>query len=83
MMGWGYGGYGGYGGAFGWIGPIMMLIFWLAIIAGIIFLVRFFIKQGSSGGKPETSLDILKKRYARGEIGREEYEEKKKDLREP
>lgn len=81
MMGWGYGNYGGYGGAFGWIGPVMMLVFWGAVIFGIFVLVRFLMRQGNDHGKEDTALDILKKRYVRGEINREEFEEKRKELR--
>ncbi len=70
-------------GVLGWFGPIMMLIFWIAIILAIIFFIRWLIfsAKGSRNLKSEDSaLDILKKRYARGEIKKEEFEEKKKDL---
>jgi putative membrane protein len=76
MMGWGYG--------MGWFGPIFMVIFWIAVIVGIIFLIRWLVvstRGGSSSAKAEDSaLEILKRRYARGEINKEEFEEKKKDL---
>ncbi len=76
MMGWGYG--------MGWIGMIFMAAFWIAVIVGIVFLIRWLmVSTGSAGirGKAEESaLEILKKRYARGEIKKEEFEEKKKDL---
>ncbi len=74
MMGW---------GILPWLNPIMMLMFWVAIILGIIFFIRWQVdsRVGSRSPKSEDSpLDILKKRYARGEIGKEEFEEKKKDL---
>jgi putative membrane protein len=74
MMGW---------GILAWFGPIMMVIFWIAIILAVIFFIRWLIfsARGSGASKSEDSaLDILKKRYARGEINREEFEEKKKDL---
>lgn len=71
MMGWGY---------MGWWGFAMMILFWILVIAGIVFLVRWVTQRGSGGPGEETALDILKKRYARGEIGKEEYEEKKRDL---
>ncbi len=71
-----------YGDMFGWgLGPsFMMVIFWLAIILFFVWLVK---EAGSNkdGQKPKDSaLDILKERYARGEIGKEEFELKKKDL---
>lgn len=76
MMGWGYGNY-----AMGWLGPMTMLLFWGVIIGGIVFLVRGFTRPGNDGGKGDTALDILKKRYARGELDREEFEKMRKDLR--
>ncbi len=61
----------------------IMIFFWAALIVGIIYLFRR--PRGCPGsfvgGSPEESpLDILKKRYARGEIDKEEFERKKKDL---
>ncbi len=76
MMGHGYG--------MGWFGPILMIAFWIAVIVGIVFLIRWLAFSTRAGGPkahPEDSaLEILKKRYARGEINKEEFEEKKKDL---
>jgi len=59
-----------------------MWIFWIAIIVGIILLVKWIVQQNRPGGQQqgENSLEILKKRYARGEIDKEEYDRKKKDL---
>lgn len=75
MMGW---------GMMGWFGPILMVVFWIAIIVGIIFLIRWLVvstRGGVSGARLEESpLEILKRRYARGEIDKGEFEEKKKDL---
>ena len=76
MMGGGYG--------MGWFGPIIMIAFWIAVIVGIVFLIRWIVISTRSTGQrvhPEDSaLEILKRRYARGEIGKEEFEEKKRDL---
>ena len=61
-----------------------MIIFWIIVIIGIVFLVKWLVGQGrtdrQASGKEESPLDILKKRYARGEIDKEEFEQKKKDL---
>ncbi len=59
-----------------------MWIFCIAVIVGIIFLVKWIVMQSRPGGqqREESSLEILKKRYARGEIDKEEFEQKKKDL---
>ncbi len=76
MMGWGYG--------MGWLWMIIMIVFWVAVIVGIILLIRWIILSMKStsqhGIQEESALDILKKRYARGEIDREEFEQRKKDL---
>jgi putative membrane protein len=70
-------------GMMGWFGPIFMVVFWGAIIVALVFFIRWLMTSARTGPgiKPEDSaLEILKKRYARGEIGKEEFEEKKKDL---
>ena len=87
----GYGGYpmspgymGGYG--MGWFGGIFMIVFWILVIVGLVFLIKWLVqspREHSSSGRTDTSsraLDILKERYARGEINKQEFEEKKKDL---
>lgn len=72
-MHWAY----GWGMGFGWI---FMILFWVLIIMGIVFLIKLVSGGLKDEKKEETALDILKKRYAKGEIGREEFEEKKKEL---
>jgi putative membrane protein len=65
-------------------GSLMMVLFWGGIILVIVLLVRW-IGSGSAGGAGvpsagKTPLDILSKRFARGEIDKEEFEERKKLL---
>jgi putative membrane protein len=71
-------------GEWGWFGGIFMVIFWVAVIIGIIFLIRWLMQSTSAGGhgarSEESAMEILKKRYARGEIDKKEFEQKKKDL---
>lgn len=78
MMGWGM----GYG--MGWLWMIIMIVFWIAVIIGIFLLIRWLILStkttSSHRSQEESALDILKKRYARGEIDKEEFEQRKKDL---
>ena len=59
-----------------------MWIFWIAVIVGLVFLIKWIVQQSRPGEykSEENSLEILKKRYARGEIDKEEFEQKKKDL---
>ena len=64
----------------GWgLGWIFMIVFWGLLIAGLIFLIRWLVGMTRSR-KEESALDILKKRYARGEIDQEEFEKRKKDI---
>ena len=72
-----------WGHGMGWFPPIIMMAFGIAVIIGIFFLVRWAISSANKdhGYKSqESALDILKKRYARGEINKEEFEDRKKDL---
>jgi len=73
MMGW--------GGGWGWFGVLHMLLWWLLIILGIVVLAKWLFGGASRPHAPERrALEILAERYARGEINREEFEQKKKDL---
>jgi len=80
--GWGMMGPGMMGG-FGWMWllPFFLIFFLGLIIWAVVASLR---SSGESGGqdssKTDSALEVLKRRYARGEINKEEYEEKKKDL---
>jgi putative membrane protein len=68
MMGYGYG------------GGFMWLIVLILVGVGFYFLLKVYKSKGSDGSAIETPSDILKQRYAKGEIDKEEFERKKKDL---
>jgi putative membrane protein len=67
----------GYGGI-GWFFPVLSIIILGLVIWGVVALVRYTVHTGHKGN--DSALEILKNRYARGEINKAEYEEKKKDL---
>lgn len=79
MMGYyGYGTEWGYMGIWGWF---FMIVFWALIILGIIAILRGFRHGGGMRNHGKGSaLDILKERYAKGEIDKKEFETIKKDL---
>jgi len=68
-------GYNNLGYNFGFFGWFLMIIFWVAIIAFIVWVIQQLIRN------KESSHDILEKRYSRGEISKKQYQEMKKDLR--
>jgi len=81
---WGYGGpagmMGGYG--FGGLMIIPMIVVWGLIIWGIVALIRGVTSPNNTGhsNNMDSPIEVLKKRYARGEINKEYFETKKKDL---
>src|SRR3989344_607114 len=81
MMGTGWGNMMGGWNGFGLLGWIPMLLFWILLILGVVALIRYLGGSGKTIKDDKTPLDILKERYARGEIDKKEFEEMKKDLR--
>jgi putative membrane protein len=70
MMNYGF----GYGGVFMW------LIFLIVLGVAIYFIVQALKGKNVIGGTQDTPLDILKRRYAKGEVTKEEFDRMKKDL---
>ncbi len=62
------------------IGSILMLLFWAALIAFIVWIVRALTKPSGTTSSSPSPLDIAKGRYARGEITKGQVEQPKKDL---
>jgi putative membrane protein len=63
----------------GWWGGIGMVIWWALIILAIVALARWIAGQ-SGGSRGKSAREILEERYARGEISKAEFEEKRKAL---
>lgn len=82
---WGYGHMGALGFGFGWI---FMILFWALVIWAILAFVRGASMGGCCGGhhreehghREDSALQILKERYAKGEISKEDFERMKKDI---
>ena len=74
---WDYMNHGG-----GWGHGFVMAFFWVALVVVVVISVRALSGRSGDGNGSATrsALDILKERYARGEIGKDEFEQKKRDL---
>jgi putative membrane protein len=87
-MGYGYGPQwgmmNGYGYGYGF-GPIHIVV-WIVILAAVVALVVWLVRSVASPAvhhlppRRSSGLDVLEERYARGEINRDEYLQKKKDI---
>jgi putative membrane protein len=79
---WGTGMMGSWG--MGWFGGIFMIVFWILILVGLVFLIRWLVQATGKkeNGTPRGSraMEILKERYARGEIDKAQFEDMKRDL---
>jgi putative membrane protein len=66
------------------LGELGAIITWILVIVGIFILVKWLTERGGGVGKQtpgeDSAHEILKRRYAKGEIDKEEFEQKKKDL---
>jgi len=79
--GWGMMGPGMMGGfGWGWL-PLLVIVFWGLVIWGIVAAVRSTSSHRCGHtSTTESALEVLKRRYAQGEIKKKEYEEKRRDL---
>jgi len=74
MMWWGGGWYGMI------LGPLFMILVLAVVIAAVVLLVRWTGGQGQATAPHRTPLDILKERFARGEIDKDEFEARRRVL---
>ncbi|MCC6195623.1 MAG: SHOCT domain-containing protein [Burkholderiales bacterium] len=72
----------GHEWGWGWIGlgMLQMGLFWILVILGIVVLVKW-LAAGNPGRPEQRALDILKERYAKSELTREQFEQLKRDLK--
>jgi putative membrane protein len=72
----------GWSSGWGWAMGVMMIVFWGLVIAAIVYAISTLNRsqRGWAGPTGEPPLDILDRRYARGEITREQYEQMRQDL---
>ena len=72
---------GGYGYGFNPLGSILSLASWALILSGVALLVVFLVRNAkSSSASGASPLDLLKARYARGEITKDQFDAIKRDL---
>jgi len=76
---WGWGMHPMMWGAWGIGMMFMMLLFWVLVIVGIIVGIRWLLGQRREP-QADSALEILRQRYARGEINKEEFEARRRDL---
>jgi putative membrane protein len=65
-------------GYYGWVWIVVQIILWVVVIFGIVRLAQYLTRGRRAVG--ETPLDILKRRYASGEITKDQFEEMRKDI---
>ena len=79
----------GFGSGFGWVGFFFMVLFLVIIIVGVVLVVRSLSNQNRGheatrnqppSERSATPLEVLEERYARGEIDRQEFLDRKSDL---
>ena len=82
-MMWGHGPWSGMMGWGGWMAPFGMII-WIVvltlIVVGVVWLFHARTGRSADFRHRSSALDVLEERYARGEIKRDEYLEKKRDI---
>jgi putative membrane protein len=74
-----YDGYGhGNGDGYSWVFMLMMMVL---VFLGVVLVVHYLHRSTHNTSKEDTALEILKNRYAKGEIEKKEFDEKRKDLK--
>ena len=76
---WGWGMHPMMWGTWGFGMMLMMILFWGLLIVAVVMGIRWLSREGQER-RSDSALEILRQRYARGEINKEEFEAKKRDL---
>jgi putative membrane protein len=73
--------HGGWTAAWPWFAlwVLAKVTVWVLVITALVFAVRH-LRRGACAGRPSSPLDVVKMRYARGEVSRDEFEAMKHDL---
>lgn len=71
-----------YGEHWSFFGGGFMWLFWILVIVAVAMLIRSLTSDNSNKPPPESALDILEKRYARGELDEDEFERRRSKLKE-
>ncbi|GAA5064899.1 SHOCT domain-containing protein [Roseibacterium beibuensis] len=70
-----------WGSGYGMVGGLMMLLFWGVVILLVVLAVKWFTGNQAGGNREgRDAIDILRERFATGEIDEEEFESRKKAL---
>lgn len=69
------------GGAWGWGVGFLWPLFWLLVLAALIGFIVYLLTRQTSSSNTDQALNVLRERYARGEIEDEEFEERASRLR--
>ena len=70
----------GMWGAWSLVMTLFMQVFWGLVITGLVLGIRWLVHQGRGTRSADAALDILRQRSAKGEIDREEFLARKRDL---
>lgn len=68
------------GGWFGWVGMLLGFAFYVLIAIAVVALIRYLWAKSTGAAGGESPPDILKKRYARGDLTREEFERMRQEI---
>ena len=63
----------------GWLGVVLMFVWWIAVIVLAVMVIRWIAGTGGGARRP-SAMEILRERFAKGEMTKREFEDRKKEL---